>query len=350
MSMPMNVKQIKESVQHNCNIADAQFAGDYTLCVYLLKMREFYRWEMGHSYEDSLPSESVGEWLKSREALWEDLEEAEYREIQTGVDTIDPFETETVNQSLNPQGLIYSGGLGCKCRPHFFLGELEREEKQADYHLLVAGKELARDLTAPPAMSLGKTIFIRRESLRRMLWEKIEESHWDKGETPMRRAIAAYPFDHDLERALEQMTQDMMEQLILHEIGEVKAGKILGVEWEDLLASLPRSKIEILLRAVRDNLADSLSTLPGLLEGEADPQQLHFHMANLNGMRKQLFPSLVSAYQEWLDTGKRDRLENVTQQAQDHWTEVASLALDYYRLEGEEGLHRVQDLIEQRSL
>jgi hypothetical protein len=166
----------------------------------------------------------------------------------------------------------------------------------------------------------------------------------------MRRAIAAYPFDTDLELALERMTQDMMDQLILHEIGEVRAGKILGNQWEELLFSLPRSKIEILLRAVRDNLADSLSTLPSLLDGDADPQQIHFHMANLNGMRKQLFPSLVSAYQEWLDSGNRDQLHIVTRQAQEHWEQVATMALNRYREEGEEGLKAIQNLIEQQSL
>jgi hypothetical protein len=350
MDMNMDLNLLKDSVQHNCNIADAQFAGDYTLCVYLLKMREFYRWEMGHGYDDRLPSESVGEWLKSREALWEGLEEAEYKDIHTGQNLHDPFETEEVNRNLNPKGLIYSGGLGCKCRPHFFLAELEREERQADYHLLLAGKELARDLTAPPAMSLGNTIFIRRESLRRMLWEKLEESHWDKGETPMRRAIAAYPFDTDVEKALDHMTHDMIDQLILHEIGEVQAGNILGGEWEELLATLPRSRIEILLRAVRDNLADSLSTLPGLLEGDADPQQLHFYMANLNGMRKQLSPSLVSAYQNWLETGDRRQLKAVTEKGSEHWQQVALLALESYRNQGEEGLKKAQDLIEQQTL
>lgn len=346
----MDLNILKESVQHNCNIADAQFAGDYTLCVYLLKMREFYRWEMGHGYDDSLPSESVGEWLKSREALWEGLEEAEYKAIHTGQDALDPFETEEVNRNLNPQGLIYSGGLGCKCRPHFFLGELEHEEKSSDYHLLVAGKELARDLTAPPAMSLGSTIFIRRESLRRMLWEKLEESHWDKGETPMRRAIAAYPFDTNVEQALDYMTNDMIAQLILHEIGEVKAGKILGGEWEELLATLPRSRVEILLRAVRDNLADSLSTLPGLLDSDADPQQIHFFMANLNGMRKQLSPSLVSAYQHWLETGERSQLRAVTEKGADHWQQVAQQVLENYRNLGDDGLRQTQDLIEQQAL
>ena len=36
-------RDLIQTVQRNCHIADARHAGDYTLCVYLLKMREFYR-------------------------------------------------------------------------------------------------------------------------------------------------------------------------------------------------------------------------------------------------------------------------------------------------------------------
>ena len=35
------------AVQHNCNIADARFARNHVMCIYLIKMREFYRWEHG---------------------------------------------------------------------------------------------------------------------------------------------------------------------------------------------------------------------------------------------------------------------------------------------------------------
>ncbi|HKJ07631.1 MAG TPA: hypothetical protein VKA76_00940, partial [Gammaproteobacteria bacterium] len=41
-------------VQKNCHISDARYAGDYTLCIYLLKMREYYRWEKGYSLDASL--------------------------------------------------------------------------------------------------------------------------------------------------------------------------------------------------------------------------------------------------------------------------------------------------------
>ena len=41
----MDIKQLSDTVQLNCHISDARHAGNYTLCIYLLKMREFYRWE-----------------------------------------------------------------------------------------------------------------------------------------------------------------------------------------------------------------------------------------------------------------------------------------------------------------
>ena len=62
-----------ETVQKNCNISDACHAANYTLCVYLLKMREYFRWENGYSYNDVLPKEDVGNWVQERENLWESL-------------------------------------------------------------------------------------------------------------------------------------------------------------------------------------------------------------------------------------------------------------------------------------
>ena len=68
------LQQLNETVQHNCHIADATHAGDYTLCIYLLKMRELYRWENKASFSKTLGNQQVGLWLKKRENLWEKLE------------------------------------------------------------------------------------------------------------------------------------------------------------------------------------------------------------------------------------------------------------------------------------
>ncbi len=86
--------------------------------------------------------------------------------------------------------------------------------------------------------------------------------------------------------------------MILHEIGEGLAERLLGRDWKDMIASFTRKRPEILARAVRDNLADCLSTLPGLIERDAQCS-LHFYFANFEGMRRTLFPRLVESYRRW---------------------------------------------------
>jgi len=53
---------------------------------------------------------------------------------------------------------------------------------------------------------------------------------------------------------------------------------------------------------VRDNLADCLVTLPGLLQrGSSD--SLHFWFSTFDGLRRELFPRLVEAYGKVMRSG-----------------------------------------------
>ncbi len=70
----LNLGQLVNTVQKNCHISDARHAGDFTLCIFLLKMREFYRWEHDIPFANNLPKDEVGEWLQEREGMWSDLE------------------------------------------------------------------------------------------------------------------------------------------------------------------------------------------------------------------------------------------------------------------------------------
>ena len=295
------------AVQRNCHIADARHASDFTLCVYLLKMREYFRWEKGYPFNASMPKEDLGSWLTAREHLWESLEEENYANLNIDGQMMDPFATDDINRSLLPRGFVYSAGIGQRAAPHFFLGQLERKTEYQGFNIVVAAKECARDLTAPPAMALHNTIFIRRESLQRMIWEKFQEWRWNKMENAMSRALSFYRFEHDLERALAEMTDSELRTVTLHEIGELMAGEQLGEAWGEMLTSLPRSRAEIMVRAVRDHLADALSTLPGLLQ-ENRGASLHFYMANLTAMRKELFPSFAHAYKIWNDSGRTESM------------------------------------------
>ena len=271
----------------------------------------------------------VGAWLRERELFWESIEDESFEELPIDGDYYDPFDNAAINAALGPHGLVYSGGIGIRSTPHFFLGQLAHAEQHTDMTVLVANSEYARDLTAPPAMSREGTIFIRRESVRRMVWERIEEWRWNRLENAMGRAIGCFDFDRDPQIALEEMTDAVLDIVLLHEKGEVLAGKRLGPEWEAMLATLPHSGAELMVRAVRDHLADSLTTLPGLVRDGSDAS-LHFFFANQGNMRKHLFPLLAQTYEQWLEQGDRAVFEKLVPLAESHWNELAGQMLALY--------------------
>jgi hypothetical protein len=339
---------VLSAVRTNCHISDARHATDYTLCVYLLKMREYYRWEHEIPFNAPIPQAALSGWLTRREALWNTLEGKPFASIPLSTQLHDPFDADPINEVLNSLGYVYSSGLGRNLKPHFFLATLEQQRVYEGYTLYISGKEYARDLAAPPAMSLGRTIFIRRESLRRMLWEKIEEWRWNRPVNAMQKAIECYDFDTAPEESLERMTEREIRTLLLHEIGEVMAGEELGSSWEDLLSGMPHCKAELMMRAVRDHLSDALSTLPGLLD-EAEPASLHFYFANLTSLRKMVFPGLLAAYEHWEQTGNLDRLRQLTEAGRHHWM---SLAQEIVALQGTRAgdlQHEIATLVENNT-
>jgi hypothetical protein len=347
--MKLDLHNLKQTVQKNCHIADANSAGNYTLCVYLLKMREFYRWEYGYNFGDNIPKEDVGNWLREREALWEALQDATFENIPLNDQIFDPFDAEAINQSLHDEHLVYSAGLGHNNAAHFFLGVLERREQLDGFEIIVVADEYARDLTAPPAMSQGKTIFIRREAFYRLMWEKYEQWLWNRPDNALGRALAFYPFETDLDAALDQLTQNELNSAVLHEIGEVKAHAVLGTAWEELLINLPHSKLALMLRAVRDHYADTLSTLPALLEQE-NAASIHFYIGNLTNLRKDLFPSLLEAYQQWHTEGNSAALKSMALMGKSHWEHICGQVLEIAKSAPENLNAELSQLIENNRL
>lgn len=315
-------RTLQKTIQHNCNISDARHAGNDTLCIYLLKMREYYRWEHGLGFNDTPDKDALGDWITQREALWDTLENAPFEPLQIDGQVFDPFDTDAINHALDKHKLIYSSGLGRGAKPHFVLAQRLHQETHPEYTLCVCAQEYARDITTLPAMSQGNTIFIRKESLRRMLWEKVEEWLWRKPQTAMARAIACYDFEHQREQALEAMTANEVHSVLQHEIGELHAGKQLGESWQDMLAQAAHPRVEIIARAVRDLLADCLCTLPTLIQAN-NQAALHFYAGNLSGMRKELFPAFLAAYTTWLADDDLSPLRALIERGQTHWLKVA---------------------------
>lgn len=325
-----NVGQLVNAVQKNCHISDAHHAGELTLCDFLLKMREYYRWEHALPFSCDIPKEAVSEWLRERERAWERLNDRPLEQLPLTGGLHNPFDAQNVNRELVPHGYVYGGGYGRRGKPIFFLGRLDRHERRGGCTVYVSSCEYARDLEAPPAMLQGRTIYVRQESLRRVIWEKIEEWRWGrKKDGPMRQALAGYRFNGDVDASLDRVTAQETETVILHELGEARAGELLGEDWEHMLASLARSRAELVARAVRDLAADCLSTLPGLLEHGA-PAPLHFYFAGFGGMRRELFPEALEAYRRWTD-GDDDALRRLAEHGASRWLGTAHDMLASYR-------------------
>ncbi len=328
--MSPEIRALVAQVQHNCHISDARHGTDYGLCTYLMKMREYYRWEHGLPYGEVLDKDQVGDWLSEREALWEDLADADYRPLELGEHWIDPFDVAGVNARIRDQGYLYSAGLVQSGRAQFFLTRLLAHEAGDDgFDLWIGGEEMARGLHVPPAMLRGRDIYLRRDALKQLLWEKFESWSWSRPENAMGRALACYPFESDIEEALERMTAREMQVVRDHEIGEYRAGQLLGEAWERLLLRVLGTPAELMLRAVRDHLADCLQTLPRLIgapdEGGAS---LHAWVGNLGNMRKDLFPAVLAAYEDWCASGDTGPLRACIERGRAHWLELARRALD----------------------
>ena len=136
---------------------------------------------------------------------------------------------------------------------------------------------------------------MRREALRQWLWEKAEGWNVKQQDGALKSALLAYGFDVDPQTAIERMADGEIETLVLHEEGEIAAGRVLGSDWSSKLAGFTGKRAELLARSVRDNLADCLVTLPGLLQRGAE-DSLHFWFSTFDGMRREMFPRLVESY------------------------------------------------------
>ncbi|MEW6513122.1 MAG: Sfum_1244 family protein [Pseudomonadota bacterium] len=319
--MIANFDRLVAAVQRNCHITDARHAREMTLCTYLLEMREFYRWESGIALGDPLARPEVGEWLNAREALWETLVEDDFAPLPLAGTEYEPFAVADINRAILPHQLVYGAGIGRFGKPHFFLGRLERKVEDDGLTVLVCECEYARDLTALPAALQGGTVIVRREALRQWLWEKAEAWAMKRTTGAMALALAAHGYDTDPRTALERMTDAETETLILHERGEHAAGKLLGTGWEKQLACAKKRRAEILMRAVRDNLADCLVTLPALIERQAWPS-LWFWVANFDGMRRELWPAMAAFDFTKVGAG-RTALQEIIQRGTAHWEAVA---------------------------
>ncbi len=338
---PGERSQLIEAVQTNCHIADARGAADLTLCIYLLQMREFYRWEQGIAALQPLPREAIAQWLSDREALWASLEPRDYAPLPIGDDRIDPFDVDAVNARLQSHGLVYGAGYVSAGRASFVLAQLEHAGRRGELALRVAGTEHARGLSAPPAALQGSTVLLRRQSLQRWLWEKFEAWRLKRPSGPFKAALDAHGFAQDDEQAVQRLADAELEPLVLHEMGEFGASRELGPDWQALRAALPSRRTDLFVRAARDHWADCMVTLPSLLR-QGNDASLHFWFANLEGVRALLFPRLWPAYAAWCAGDQGAALRDAVARGETHWRRLCLHLLALHRSGDDDAPQRIE--------
>jgi hypothetical protein len=176
----------------------------------------------------------------------------------------------------------------------------------------------------------------------------VEESLWNTQQSPLVRAISCYDFKNNLQQSLALMCDREIDTLVAHEIGEITAGKQLGESWQEMISAADHPPLELMLRSIRDNLADCIMTIPDIIEN-LEPARLHFYIANIGNMRKALFPALREAYDCWLEDNSTAHLQQVADKGKDHWLSVAKTLQDMFQKEGKIKKQAFQEFIESQA-
>ncbi|NWF52186.1 MAG: hypothetical protein HXY47_03805 [Nitrospirae bacterium] len=313
----MNIDNIISQIKKNCNISDAKFWGEYSICGLLLRLRELYRSEKGLKLCERIPYEEISEWMSERENIWKELQDKELEDIIIGESAYGPFEVSNINKKLEERNLIYGAGYGIRMKPSFFLADLISKRRIDNYEVYIAGKEYARDLADYSAMIQDNTIFARVDTTKLLLWGRFEELKARDPKSPLSYAFSRYGINHDdrisddIERKISLIALSEIETYIYHELGEAIEGEKLGDEWKELLLDLSGRKAEFFTRGIKDLLADT--TDKGMINYIIKNQKegsLGFYIVFLDGYRKLLFSEIVTAFKKFIDSGDWQFIED----------------------------------------
>jgi hypothetical protein len=309
----IDIEEVALQVKENCNISDAGYWGLYSPCGLLLRVRDLFKSENRMKPWESVNRAAIGDWIERRERLWNELFEEDFRKIEIPGKRFRPFDVRRINSVLLPEGFFYGAGYGGLMKPTFFLAELIEKRSRGSYSIYVTGRELAHDLSTSPSMLQGKSIIIRKEIMKKLLWEKYDEMVSRRHDSLLSRAFSEYGISRqstsglsfsEIDDLISGVTEEELSSYIYHELGEASQRRLLGKWWNDLISKLPYSRAELFVRALRDLLSDTCNS--GMLRhiiAERKTGSLAFHIALLGGMRRVIFPEITAAYDEFGKSG-----------------------------------------------
>ena len=299
--MAIDLQHLAREIQGNCDISDARHAGVFSVCGLALRLRDLYRWEHGlEPWQEGDPAALLA-WIGAREGRWEALADADYRPVVIAGRGFEPFDTEGINARIEPEGLLYGAGYARGLKPTFFLARIRRRLRAQGLTLYWLGQELARDLLTLPALSQGHTILMRQESARMALWDTIVYAAPSARRALSMALDACGIRDHRpaaIRQELSRLIRVQEKLLIRHELGEIRGGGFDRPLWQQMVAAFSGSRVEILLRRVKDLLADTApgGTLASLCR-RRDLAAMALFVALADGLAKACLPGFFAAFE-----------------------------------------------------
>jgi len=332
---PMVHTALISRVQRNCDVSDARHAGLYSVCGLALRLRDLYKWDLGlPPWKEGAPGD-VLDWIDARETLWADLEEEAYLPIEVDGNRFEPFDTRAINAALRPRGLFYGAGYAYSLKPSFLLSELDSDHHVEGEPVVRLGKELARDLLTIPAMTQDGRIVFRRDSARMYLWDQIMYIK-PSGRPALNSAMCDFGLNGadpgGIREHLDALLDRMQENYLYHELGEIRDDVFDRDIWRALISEFPHSPVELLVRSVKDLLADTgpAGTLRRIAR-KRDCVSLGLYVAFFDGLGRDLFPELRAAYSLYVQRDNWSFIEDAVSAGYATATRLAEAICRIYR-------------------
>ena len=303
----VSLERIAAQVRRNCDVSDAKNAGLYSICGLALRLRDLFKWEKGLPPWEEKDSTEILDWIGGREQRWEKMADENFCTITISGQQFDPFDTVAINTLLEPHGLFYGAGYAHGLKPTFFLARLEKIEHIDGLATVILGDELARDLLTIPALSQDHVIILRQDAARLHLWDKM--FYLRKSARPaMQFALkncGLQDENSDTPRhKLDTVCGVYRDNYIYHEIGEIRDTVFEREEWREMIASYSQGPVELLVRAIKDLLADTNEhgTLHHII-AERNAAGLGLYVAFIDGLAKEVFSEITPAFDAFVASG-----------------------------------------------
>lgn len=256
----VEIENLTRQVRRNSDISDARHAGLYSICGLAMRLRDLYKWEHRLPPWKEGDAAHVLEWIGEKEALWETLLDAEYEPLLFNGQRTDPFATRAINSKLRQRHLFFGAGYAHSLKPTFLLAKIKKNEKVKGHTVWQLGQEFARDLLTLPAFSQDGQIVLRSEAGRMYLWDQMAYIN-KSGRWPLEFAARACGLPdcsrQTLQRHLDTIWKIQKRLYIRHEVGELEEDEFDVDRWRQMLADYPHTPVELLIRSLKDQLADT---------------------------------------------------------------------------------------------